>query len=115
MAAFVSSEHLEGLREGQRLSTQPGTEEHLRLTVASLGPGVLDPEEARERFALNSAQKTAVEEPTVVAMAPLEANSGMQEGRIYEAQVEVGTRPAISVVPVLGEWLGKSGERQSGA
>lgn len=111
VAAFVSPKYLEGMQKEQQVSVQLGSEERLRLTMSSVEPEALSPKETRKKFALDDAQVAALEGSTAAAVAPLKSETRKQDSKVYDAQVEVGSRRAVSLIPVVGDWLGKKSER----
>ena len=114
VAAFLPPEHLRGLKneEKKKLLVQFGPQERRRLPLSSVVPKVVSPKEAVERFDLRDAEKKVVTTPRAVAMAPLKKlpqglDPSSVNRSVYRAEVEVGSRPAVSLVPVVGEWLGR--------
>lgn len=105
VAAFLPSEYLDSLREGQKLLLQldPAGERLVR-PVASIEPEVLSPDAARERFDLDGGQEEVITRPAAVVTAPLPntLDASKHDGGVYRADVEVGSRRAISLFPMTG-------------
>lgn len=114
MVAFLPPKYLEELKRGegdQELLVRLGSDgERQAISVSSVIPEVVSPEEAKDRFGLSDAQKSAVRKSAVVTVAPLEElPQGLNATRAYQAEVEVGSQRVISLVPVVGESFEEEG------
>lgn len=115
VAAFLPAEYLQELKKGKgqdillRLDREGARES---LQVDSIVPEAMSPREAGDRFNLSDAQKGAVRGPAAVAVAPLKGSrQGLDDSSyssgVYRVEAEVGSKRAISLVPVVGGWFGE--------
>lgn len=104
VVAFLPPSHLEDLQEGSELLLRLGPEdERISREVTDIETEVLSPSKANERFDLQDAERTSIEGPAAVAMAPVgnlpgELSRSSYEGGVYQAEVEVDTQRVISLV-----------------
>jgi hypothetical protein len=97
------------LRVGQPVTLEFPGAQPLQRSVTSVVPGVLDPAEARRRWA--SIPDGAIEgtSPIVAVLVPLAApDSGMSAvaaGAVGQAEVEIGTRSVGSLLPLVGRFF----------
>lgn len=106
VAAFLAPEYLPDLKKDEKLLLRldPGGR-GLPRPIAAVEPNVVSPKTARARFGLGDAA-VGIRQPSAVVVAALEplprgaANSN-NSGAIYWADVEVGSRTALSLFPVV--------------
>lgn len=116
VAAFFPREYAEKLQaSGKReLLVQLGPDgERRSLPVRSVTPELVSSREANERFDLQDTERKAITGPTVVAVAPLKElpqslDESSYSGKVYQAEVKVGSRRTITFIPIAGEWTRKS-------
>ncbi len=77
-------------------------------TISMVEPGVISPDEARQRFALSNAALQVVSGPSVAVTVPLGHAFPAQTfaGSVVHAQVQVGTQRLLSLLPGLGPLIG---------
>ena len=97
------------LRPGLPVQLQIGsTGPQLTTTIATVEPGMVSPNEARDRYALGGVASAVITQPSVVVTARLGPSIPAQvyAGSIVSAQVQVGTRSVLSLLPGLGSLSG---------
>lgn len=97
------------LRTGLPLLMQIGTAgPQLSGTIATVEPGVMSPEQARKQYALNGNLALIVTEPSIAVTVTLgpDIPAQMYAGSIVGAQVQVGTRRVLSLLPFIGSLIG---------
>ena len=97
------------LRPGLPVQLQIGsTGPQLTTTIATVEPGIVSPNEARDRYALGGVASAVITQPSVVVTARLGPSIPAQvyAGSIVSAQVQVGTRSVLSLLPGLGSLSG---------
>jgi hypothetical protein len=111
IVAFFAPEHLPRLRAGQTLvlSSQDGRSRFSEAIVA-VKSDIISPDAARQQFALGPGAAHVITEPSAVAMARLEAShfslpAGLYLASAFRAEVEVGTRRVMSLLPLIGRVL----------
>lgn len=110
LIAFLPPDTRTALRAGQQLSIQlSSTGERLNVPVIEVSPAVVSPAEARQQFHLGEAA-LAIVQPSAVAVARLEATStGLPDsaylGSVFRIDVEIGSRRALSLLPVIGHFF----------
>jgi hypothetical protein len=111
IVAFFAAEHLPRLRAGQTLvlSSHDGGTRFTQAIVA-VKPDIISPDAAQQEFALGAGAARVITEPGAVALAHLEASyfhlpAGLYLASTFRADVEVGTRRVISLLPVIGSVL----------
>lgn len=72
-------------------------------SIASVLPGVITPEEARERYALAGDQALVITQPSVVVQVTVEPGlpADVLPGSVVSAQVPVGSASLLSLFPRL--------------
>lgn len=113
VVVFLPPEYTEELKQGekQKLLLRLGSDSQRRsLAVNSVLPKLVSPEEAGNRFDLSGAQRRALKGQTVAAVAPLNElpqrqNDFSYSGKVYQAEVEVGSQRTVSLIPVVGNWF----------
>jgi hypothetical protein len=107
---FLPSEQLPKLQPGQPINLRIGTTgRSLHRTIESVEPKILSPSEARQRYRLEPAVLLAITKPSAVVKVKLEGtnlSAAMYEGSILSAQVEVGSRRTISLLPMFDRVIG---------
>ncbi len=102
----TSSLHLQA---GLPMLMQIGTAgPQLSGTIATVEPGVLSPEQARKQYALTGNLALVVTEPSVAVTVKLgpDIPAQMYAGSVVGAQVQVGTRRVLSLLPFVGPLIG---------
>ena len=105
---LLSPEHLAQLEVNQRVFFRMNRVDALvSRQISGLEPRVLSASAVRSRFALSGEVVSKVNESAVVAFIPLGPLPGGAEassyvGTSYEAQVEIGRRRLVSLLPLVG-------------
>ncbi len=97
------------LRPGLPVQLQIGsTGPQVASTITTVEPGIVSPNEARDRYALGGVASAVITQPSVVVTARLGPSIPAQvyAGSIVSAQVQVGTRSVLSLLPGLGSLSG---------
>jgi hypothetical protein len=96
-------------------SVRVGTPVHLRLeagsklqthTVTHVEPGIIGPEEAQQRYQLGRAETLVITGPSIAVFVSLEGTQVRGQTLIQQAQLELGSRRLLTLVPGLGQWFG---------
>jgi hypothetical protein len=107
---FTPPEYLTELRPGRQVVFRADTPGELSTTsIVAVLPHIMTPKAARERFALDRTVDAAVDQPSAVALASpnFTRDAGKElEGRSYQVNVEVGARPALTLLPLIGQLFG---------
>jgi len=113
IVAFVPPENLSRLRVGQTLFLQfDGAGRRIGRSIISVEPEISSAEMAQRRFALGAGAAPAIIRPSAVAIARLEPlSTGLPAaayvGSVYRAEIEVGARRVISLLPPIGRFFGE--------
>lgn len=84
-----------------------GEQQNISSHVLHAEPGILSPSAARQRYGLG-ATETPTEPSIVLAVAtPPELARGTYEGSILRAQVQVGTRRILTLLPIFDRLAGE--------
>jgi hypothetical protein len=111
VVAFLPAKDRERIRSGQTLYLGFGPEtEAVPVPIDEVLPGVLSPVEAQLMFRLDSNTSGAVTQPSAVALARwTPAGTGLRAenylGSIVSADVQIGSNPVISLLPVVGHYF----------
>jgi hypothetical protein len=85
-----------------------GTGERTCAALASVQVEIASPAAVRERYSLGPGENLAVAGPVAVAMAPLDEDPDVpaeaRVGSVGQADVQVGSRRIISLLPGLSGW-----------
>ena len=95
---------------GQPIQVQVGSSgPHLSTTIATVKPGVLSPSQARQQYRLNGSLAQVITQPSVAVTVQLGPGFSTQTyaGSIVNAQVQVGTRRVLSLLPWIGQLIGE--------
>jgi hypothetical protein len=106
---FVPATPSLALRPGLPVQVQIGsTGPQVASTIMTVEPGIVSPSEARDRYALGGVAPAVITQPSVVVTARLGSSIQAQvyAGSIVSAQVQVGTRSILSLLPGLGSLFG---------
>jgi len=106
---FVPATPSLALRPGMPVQLQIGsTGPQLTTTIATVVPEVVSPSEARTQYALGGVAAAVITQPSVAVTARLGSSIPAQvyAGSIVSAQVQVGTRSVLSLLPGLGSLIG---------
>lgn len=107
----VPPEYLSRLHAGQRLFLRSGsTNVMASRPIVAVEPEISSPDALQRRFNLSAGAASAITRPSAVAIASLEPPpSGLPvstyTGSVYEADVEIGTRRAISFLPLVNRFF----------
>lgn len=107
VAAFLPTEYAVRLSPGQSAEiTLPGREAGedagtLAARVLAVEPAPLSPAAARERYGLDPATGSLLNGPVIVAVIDVELPAELWQGSVGEAQIEVGSRSLLSLLPRL--------------
>ncbi len=101
---FVPASFSPEVQVGQAVTLQlTTTGEQLQATIRSIEPDSITPADARQRYGLTGDLALTISQPSVIVTAalatPLPAD--MSVGRRISAQVQVGARSVLSLVPEL--------------
>lgn len=97
------------LRAGLPIQVQIGTTgPQLTGTIDTVQPGVISPSDARKRYSLNGDLAQVITQPSIAVTVRLGADvlAQMYAGSSVSAQVQVGTRSVLSLLPVIGQLIG---------
>jgi hypothetical protein len=77
-------------------------------TINTVEPGVLSPDAARTRYALSGNLEMVITQPSLAVTVGLGTVISAQTyaGSIVSAQVQVGTQRVLSLLPIVGQWIG---------
>lgn len=101
---FVPTNSSPTLRVGQQITLRVAlTGQTLAGTITTVRPGVITPGEARQRYGLTGDLVLVITQPSVVVTLDLGAAlpHGVFPGNSLIAQVQVGTRSVLSLLPDL--------------
>lgn len=79
--------------------------EREKAAIVSVEPRVTSPAEAKQIFGLSAGTLADAAGPSVIAVAEWE-RAPAAVGRIYRAEVEIGSQSLLSILPVLRSLLG---------
>jgi hypothetical protein len=114
VVAFLPKETLPRLEEGQRLFLKAEESgDRRKIFVREVDPRIYSPNAAQRRFRLVGGAAAAVTSPTVAVRGALrlkgtDLTPQMVAGTVYKADVEVGSRRVISLLPLVGGFFGRS-------
>jgi hypothetical protein len=96
-------------RPGDKVSLRISGE-RLQRSVASVEPGVVSPAEAQTRFGLSTEMAAVIEQPSVVAVVPIEplpgtAPSSDYRGSVGQVEIRTGAQRLGSFLPIVGRFL----------
>ena len=109
---FLPAQFRETLRPGQTVFLDlPGAAARVPRPILEVQPDILSPAAARDRFSLDGAAAGAITAPVVavfVALAPFPSGlpASAYTGSIYTAEIEIGSRRLLSLLPLVGPLLG---------
>lgn len=105
---FVSADHQQSLHQGEPVQVQIGSAGPFLRTITTVVPGLLSPEEARQRYHLDGALSFLVTEPSVVLVIALDASTlaSNSAGSIVHGEVQVGEVSILSFLPIVGQLIG---------
>ena len=97
------------LHAGMPVLLQIGSAEQMRSQIATVEPGVLSPSDAQQKYALNGALSQVITQPSIAVTVTLGQNIPAQTyaGSIVNAQVQVGTRDVLSLLPGVSALIGE--------
>ena len=105
---FLSPDHFSQLEVNQTVFFRLNRVDPLvSRQISDIETRIVSANDLRSRFALSGDVATKVNEPAVVAFIPLGSLPGGREassylGTTYEAQVEIGRRRLVSLLPLVG-------------
>ncbi|MFL5662948.1 MAG: hypothetical protein ACJ8BW_16600 [Ktedonobacteraceae bacterium] len=96
------------LRAGMPVLLQVGNGQQIRSQIETVAPGVLSPNDAQQKYALNGALSQVITRPSIAVTVKLGSTIPVQTyaGSIVDAQVQVGTRHVLSLLPGLNALIG---------
>ncbi len=103
--------NLPRLRAGQQLFLQfPGMAERLDRSIIAVEPGISSPESAQRRFVPNASTAALISEPVAVVQTrldplPSSLPTSTYAGSVGHANVEVGSRRVVSLLPFIGRFF----------
>jgi hypothetical protein len=110
--AFFSPDNQPHLRTGQMMSIRSDTaDERFSTSIISVEPEILSPNAAQRRYGLRTGAAIAIHEPVAVSIAPFrpvpnELPIHTYVGSVYPVDVEIGSRRAISLLPLMSQVFG---------
>lgn len=112
VAVFLPAEYASRVSAGQPVeltlpALTPGSGEAVATRVRAVAPELLSPAQARARFGLDAATGAQLNGPVAVAVLDVALPGGLWLGSVGEAQIELGSRSVLSLLPRL--LLGESG------
>jgi hypothetical protein len=113
LVAFLPPQTLSHLRVGQALWLQrDSARERFRQPILAVNPEISSPARAQKQFGLPPGAAQAITQPAAVAVArwqPLHEGlpSSAYIGSVYRADLEVGSRRVISLLPLVGPFFGE--------
>jgi hypothetical protein len=77
-------------------------------TIAGVDPGIISPDAARKRYGLTGEVSGVITQPSLVVTVKLgpAISASTYAGSIVNAQIQVGTRRVLSLIPGLGQLIG---------
>jgi hypothetical protein len=111
VAAFFPPQHLSSLRTTQKLFLHfDAMSDRLSRSVIAAQPKVSSPDVAQKQFALHPGAAQGIRQPVAVVIVQLEPiPTGLPAsaylGSIGRADVEVGSRRAVSLLPLIGQFF----------
>jgi hypothetical protein len=113
IVAFLPAEHLSRLKIGQMILFRPDAGgKPLERRIAAIELEATSPEAARQRFEPRDGALEGVNQPVVIAIAPLgPVASGFSPaayaGSTGRVEVQVGSRRVLSLAPGIGRLIGE--------
>ena len=98
------------VRAGMAILLQVGTAgPALHGKIATVEPEVMSPSEARTKYSLNGSLALAITQPSIAVSVKLGPGLPAQKytGSIVGAQVQVGSRSVLSLLPIIGQLIGE--------
>ena len=110
MVLLMPPETLANLKSGQEVLLWRHANASLHSLIVAVEPATLSPQSAQERFSLSAGAASQIKGPVAVAFVSwrtLGADPSPLSyiGSFYDASVQVGSRPVISLLPVLGKFF----------
>lgn len=125
VAVFLPATYQTRIQAGQPVRLHlKGITEATRSFITAVEPSILSPNQARANYGLDASTGLIVTAPSVVALFHLDeadahtsasalSASWLQgsslQGSVGEAEIQIGTRPALSVLPWVGTWFNREG------
>ncbi len=106
---FVPAGSATTVHAGQAIQIQIGTTgPQLSSIVAAVDPALISPQAARQQYGLSDATAQTITQPSYVVTIPLGPHIPVQTyaGSLVHAQIQVGTRSVLSLLPVLNQFIG---------
>ena len=99
---FLPAESADRIHNGQSVQTQIETRTLANAVVVSVVPGIKSPNEIKQSYG------QAIAEPSVVVLIAFKPPLLAQEyaGTFIHAQIQVGTRSMLSLLPGVSQWIG---------
>jgi len=111
VAILFSPRNLSEVRAGQRVFINCNQERSPLISrILDVEAGVISPKAAEDQFALGQSTASKLNESKAVAFSQWErasdgALSASYVGSSYDARIEIGSRRAISLIPVIGRFF----------
>lgn len=111
MLLLLPPETLSRLKTGQKVTFgRGGANTRLSSSIVTVEPDVLSPQAVQDRFALAGGATSQIRGPVAAAFVRWQQPAAgltplAHIGSFYEASVEVGSRPVISLLPVFGRFF----------
>lgn len=107
---FLALDDQADLHVGQPATVTIGSAaSHLQGTVESVGTTAISPDEARSRFNLQGGLAQVITEPSItvtISIGPA-ASTQIYAGSLCDAQIQVGSRSVLSLLPGFQHIFGK--------
>ncbi|HZO73022.1 MAG TPA: hypothetical protein VFB60_12545 [Ktedonobacteraceae bacterium] len=101
---FLPQVYAAQIHTGQPVRIQVDADEPEILSrIEHIEPGIISPAAARQRYALDSEEGQAIDQPSIVILAQprQKLDSSVYAGSLVQAQVQVGSRRVLSLFPGL--------------
>lgn len=108
VVVFLPPQYLSSLRPQQKLFLKfAGTGDRFSLPIASVASEIRSPDSIQKQFALSPSTAKAIAQPVAVAiarweLAPTQLPKDAYLGSFGDAEVEIGSQRAISLLPMVG-------------
>jgi hypothetical protein len=109
VVVFLPPQYRSQLQAGQKLFLSlDRAGKRLERMITAVEPEISSPDLVQRRFGLSAGAAEAITRPSAIAFARLEPMpaslpAATYAGSVYRAEVEVGSRRAISLLPLIGQ------------
>lgn len=108
-AVFLPATPSLKVQAGATVLLRIGSTTQLKATVLAVQPGVMSPDDIQQRYRLSNTPGQTITEPSIVVFVGLGSAMPTQTyaGSLVSAQVQVGTRRVLSLLPGFNQLLGE--------